>query len=43
MFPFTINYFTLQSGITRSVLEVVEQPHETLEHIVIVLRSILKK
>ncbi len=43
MFPFIINYFTLESGITRSVLEVVEQPRETAEHIVATLRDILKK
>jgi hypothetical protein len=42
MFPFIINHFTLQSGLVRSVLEVVEQSHETADDIVAVLRDVLK-
>ncbi|CAF3405299.1 unnamed protein product [Rotaria sp. Silwood2] len=43
MFPFIINYFTIQSGITRSVLEVNEQPRETADHIVKALYDALQK
>jgi len=43
MFPFVINYFTVESGIVRSVLEVVEQPREAAEDIVDTLRDVLKK
>ena len=43
MFPFIINYFTIECGIMRSVLEVVEQPRETAESIVDTLRAVLKK
>lgn len=43
MFPLIINYFTLESGITRSVLEVLEQPRETAEHIVAAIRGVLTK
>jgi hypothetical protein len=43
MFPFIINYFTVQSGIVRSVLEVVEQPRESAESVVATLRDVLKK
>jgi hypothetical protein len=43
MFPFIINYFTVQYGIVRSVLEVVEQPREAAEDIVNTLRHVLKK
>ncbi|CAF4207275.1 unnamed protein product [Rotaria sp. Silwood2] len=43
MFPFIINYFTIQLGITRSVLEVNEQPLETADHIVEALHDALQK
>ncbi len=43
MFPFVINYFTVESGIVRSILEVVEQPREAAEDIVDTLRDVLKK
>jgi hypothetical protein len=43
MFPFIINYFTVESGITRSVLEVLEQPRESAEHIVAALHDVLTK
>jgi hypothetical protein len=43
MFPFIINYVTLESGIIRSVFEVVEQSRETAEHIVAALRDVLTK
>jgi hypothetical protein len=43
MFPFVINYFTIESGITRAVLEVLEQPRESAEHIVSTLRDVLTK
>lgn len=43
MFPFIINYFTIQCGINRSVLEVVEQPREAAVNIVDTLRTVLRK
>lgn len=43
MFPVIINYYTIESGIVKSVLEVVEQPHEAAEDIVTTLRDVLKK
>ncbi|CAF5178029.1 unnamed protein product [Rotaria magnacalcarata] len=43
MFPFIINYFTIQCGIVRSALEIVEQPRETAQNIVDTLRDLLKK
>ena len=43
MFPFVINYFTVQQGIVRSVLEVVEQPRESATNIANTLRHVLKK
>ena len=43
MFPFIINYFTVQYGIMRSVLEVVEQLRELAENIVETLRGVFKK
>ena len=43
MFPFIFNYFTVQCGIMRSVLEVVEQPRESADNIVETLRGVLKK
>jgi hypothetical protein len=43
MFPFIINYFTIESGITQAVLEVLEQPRESAEHIVGALRDVLTK
>ena len=42
MFPFAINYFTMERRIVRSVIEVIEQPHETANHVVAALRGILK-
>ncbi|CAF5037864.1 unnamed protein product, partial [Rotaria sp. Silwood1] len=42
MFPFIINHFTLQSGLVKSVLEVVNQPRETADDIVASLRDVLK-
>lgn len=43
IFPFIINNFTIECGIKRSVLEVVEQPRETADNIVDTLRTVLKK
>ncbi len=43
MFPFIVNYFTLQSGLVRSVLEIIEQPRETADDIATVLRHVLEK
>ncbi|CAF5189187.1 unnamed protein product, partial [Rotaria magnacalcarata] len=43
MFPFIINYFTIQCGIVRSALEIVEQLRETAQNIVDTLRDLLKK
>jgi hypothetical protein len=43
MFPFILNYFTIESGIVRTVLEVREQPHETADDIVASIRDVLKK
>ncbi|CAF0997549.1 unnamed protein product [Rotaria sordida] len=43
MFPVIINYFTIESGIVRSVLEVVEQPLESAENITNTIHDILKK
>ncbi|CAF1282541.1 unnamed protein product [Rotaria sordida] len=34
MFPFIINYFTIKSGLLKSVLEIVEQPREAADNIV---------
>ena len=42
MFPFVINYFTMERGIVRSAIEVIEQPHETANHVVAAVREILK-
>ncbi|CAM4901961.1 unnamed protein product [Rotaria socialis] len=42
MFPFIINYFTMERGIVRSVIEVIEQPHETANHVVASLREVLE-
>lgn len=41
MFPFIINYFTIDRGIVRAVVEVIEQPNETANHIVASLREVL--
>ncbi|CAM4851363.1 unnamed protein product, partial [Rotaria magnacalcarata] len=41
MFPFIINYFTMERGIVRSVIEVIEHPHETANHVVASLREVL--
>ncbi|CAF1655930.1 unnamed protein product, partial [Adineta ricciae] len=41
MFPFVINYFTIDRGIVRSVMEVIEQPNETADGIVASLREVL--
>ncbi|CAF1002332.1 unnamed protein product [Rotaria sordida] len=42
MFPVIINYFTIESGIARSVLEVVEQPRESAENIADTIQYIKK-
>ncbi|CAM4906240.1 unnamed protein product [Rotaria socialis] len=42
MFPFIINYYTMERGIVRSVIEVIEQPHETANHVVASLREVLE-
>ena len=42
MFLFVINYFTMERGLVRSVTEVIEQPHETADHVVAALRETLK-
>lgn len=42
IFPFIINYFTIEQGIVRSVMEVIEQPHETANHVVASLREVLQ-
>jgi hypothetical protein len=41
MFPFIINHFSIERGIERSVLEVIEQSFETADHIVASLREVL--
>ena len=42
MFLFVTNYFAMERGLVRSVIEVIEQPHETADHVVAALREILK-
>lgn len=42
MFPFVVNYFTVERGIIKSVVEVIEQPNETATHVVASLREVLK-
>ncbi|CAF3924294.1 unnamed protein product [Rotaria sordida] len=41
MFPFIINYFTIKSGLLKSVLEIVEQPREAADNIVDTLHDSL--
>jgi hypothetical protein len=43
MFPFVVNYFTIQAGIQRSVLDILEQPYESAQDIADVLHGMLKK
>ncbi|CAF1427499.1 unnamed protein product [Rotaria magnacalcarata] len=42
MFPFVINYFTVEGGIERSVIEVIELVNETADYIVASLREVLQ-
>ena len=42
MFLFVTNYFAMERGLVRSVIEVIEQSHETADHVVAALREILK-
>jgi hypothetical protein len=42
MFSFVVNYFTIERGIERSVIEVVELINETADHIVGSLREVLQ-
>lgn len=42
MFPFVVNYFTVERGIERSVIEVIELVSETANHIVASLREVLQ-
>ncbi|CAF1681801.1 unnamed protein product [Adineta ricciae] len=42
MFPVVVNYFTIERGIERSVIEVVELVNETADHIIASLREVLQ-
>ena len=42
MFPFVINYFTVERGVERSVIEVIELANETANHIAASLREVLQ-
>jgi uncharacterized protein with HEPN domain len=42
MFPFVVNYFTIERGIERAVIEVIELVNETADHIVASLREVLQ-
>jgi hypothetical protein len=42
MFPFVVNYFTVERGIERAVIEVIELVNETADHIVASLREVLQ-
>ena len=42
MFPFVINYFTVEGGIEQSVIEVIELVNETADYIVASLREVLQ-
>ncbi|CAF4580158.1 unnamed protein product [Rotaria sp. Silwood2] len=42
MFPFVVNYFTVERGIDRSVIEVIELVNEIADHFVASLREVLQ-
>jgi uncharacterized protein with HEPN domain len=42
MFPFVVNYFTVEHGIERAVIEVIELINETADYIVDSLREVLQ-
>ena len=42
MFSFTINYFTLQSDLVKSALEVTNQPRETADNIIAAVHVVRK-
>ena len=42
MFPVLANYFTIERGIERSVIEVIELINETADHVTASLREILQ-
>jgi hypothetical protein len=42
MFPFVVNCFTIERGIERGVIEVVELVNETADYIVDSLREVLQ-
>ena len=42
MFPFVINYFTIERGVERTVIEVIELVKETADHITASLREVLQ-
>lgn len=43
MFPFIVNYFTIQACLQISVLDILEQPYESARDIADALRGVLKQ